>query len=61
MTLTMITEGLTRLLVANNYNPATIRFYKREWNKISRFLYDEYSDEEFEMEGYVVLPYISSS
>ena len=50
MTLTMITEGLTRLLVANNYNPATIRFYKREWNKISRFLYDEYSDEEFEME-----------
>ena len=61
MTLTMITEGLTRLLEANNYTPATIKFYKREWNKISRFLYDEYSDEEFEMEGYVVLPYISSS
>ena len=50
MTLTMITEGLTRLLEANNYTPATIKFYKREWNKISRFLYDEYSDEEFEME-----------
>ena len=33
MTLTMITEGLTRLLVANNYNPATIRFYKREWKQ----------------------------
>ena len=28
MTLTMFTEGLTRLLVANNYTPATIKFYK---------------------------------
>lgn len=50
MTLTMITEGLTKLLESNNYNPETIKFYKREWNKIRKFLYDEYSDEEFEME-----------
>ena len=50
MTLTMITEGLLKLLEANHYNPATIRFYQREWNKISAFLYAEYSDEEFEME-----------
>ena len=50
MTLTMITEGLLKLLEANHYNSATIRFYQREWNKISAFLYAEYSDEEFEME-----------
>lgn len=50
MTLTTITEGLLQLLEANHYNPETIKFYKREWNKISRFLYEEYSDEEFEME-----------
>lgn len=50
MTLTMITEGLTMLLESNNYNPETIRFYKREWDKIRRFLFEEYSDEEFEME-----------
>ena len=50
MTLTIITEGLLKLLKANHYNPATIRFYQREWKKISSFLYAEYSDEEFEME-----------
>ena len=50
MTLSIITEGLLKLLEANHYNPATIRFYQREWNKISSFLYAEYSDEEFEME-----------
>lgn len=50
MTLTMITEGLLKLLEANNYNPKTIKFYKREWNKISSFIHDEYSDDEFEME-----------
>ena len=50
MTLTVITEGLLKLLEANHYNPATIRFYQREWNKISSFLYSEYADEEFEME-----------
>ncbi len=50
MTLTMITEGLLKLLEANNYSPKTIKVYQREWGKISRFLYAEYSDEEFEME-----------
>ena len=50
MTLTIITEGLLKLLEANHYNPATIKFYQREWKKISSFLYAEYSDEEFEME-----------
>ena len=50
MTLTAITEGLTKLLESNNYNPATVKFYKREWSKIQRFLVSEYGDEEFEME-----------
>ena len=50
MTLTAITEGLTKLLESNNYNPATVKFYKREWFKIQCFLVSEYGDEEFEME-----------
>lgn len=50
MTLTAITEGLQGLLEANNYNPETIKFYRREWNKIGQFLHNEYGDEEFEME-----------
>lgn len=50
MTLTVITDGLFSLLEKNNYNPATIRFYKREWSKISRFILSEYGDEEFDME-----------
>lgn len=50
MTLTVITDGLLSLLEKNNYNPATIRFYKREWSKISRFILSEYGDEEFDME-----------
>ena len=44
MTLTIITEGLLKLLKANHYNPATIRFYQREWKKISSYLYTEYSN-----------------
>lgn len=50
MTLTTITEGLQGLLETNNYNPETIKVYRREWNKIGQFLHDEYGDEEFEME-----------
>lgn len=50
MKLKMITEGLEALLLENNYNPATIHFYKREWNKIQSFLMDEYGDSEFDME-----------
>ena len=50
MTLTAIMEGLTKLLEANNYNPTTVKFYKREWSKIQSFLVSEYGDEEFEME-----------
>lgn len=50
MKLEMITEGLNALLLENNYNPATIRFYEREWNKIQSFLMDEYGDTEFDME-----------
>ena len=38
MNLEMITEGLKQLLQENNYTPATIRFYEREWNKIQCFL-----------------------
>lgn len=51
MKLEMITEGLKTLLLENNYNPVTIRFYEREWNKIRSFLMDEYGDTEFDMES----------
>ncbi len=50
MKLEMITEGLKELLLENHYNPATIRFYEREWKKIHTFLTDEYGDTEYEME-----------
>lgn len=51
MKLEMITEGLKALLLENNYNPVTIHFYEREWNKIQLFLMDEYGDTEFDMES----------
>lgn len=50
MKLEVITEGLKNLLLENNYNPATIHFYEREWMKISTFLEQEYNDTEFDME-----------
>lgn len=50
MKIQMITEGLRELLNDNNYNPSTIQFYEREWNKIQRFLVEEYSDTEYDME-----------
>ncbi len=50
MKLEVITEGLKNLLFENNYNPATIHFYEREWKKISAFLEQEYNDTEFDME-----------
>lgn len=50
MKLEMITEGLKDLLLENNYNPATIHFYEREWNKVSSFILEEYGDTEFDME-----------
>lgn len=50
MKLEMITEGLKALLLENNYSPATIRFYEREWNKIHSFLIQEYCDTEFDMD-----------
>jgi site-specific recombinase XerD len=50
MKLEMITEGLKALLLENNYNPATIRFYEREWNKIQSFFMDENGNTEFDME-----------
>lgn len=51
MKLEMITEGLKDLLLVNNYNPVTIHFYEREWNKIHSFLMDEYGNTEFDMES----------
>lgn len=50
MNLEMITEGLKQLLQENNYNPVTIRFYEREWNKIQCFLTEEYGNTEYDME-----------
>lgn len=49
MKLEMITEGLKNLLLENNYSPATIHFYEREWKKIYLFLMDKYGSTEFEM------------
>lgn len=50
MTFEEITSGLRKLLLDNNYNPATIRFYEREWNKIQSFLTETYNDSMFDME-----------
>lgn len=50
MTFEEITCGLRKLLLDNNYNPATIRFYEREWNKIHSFLTGTYGDSMFDME-----------
>jgi site-specific recombinase XerD len=50
MNMEMITEGLRELLRENNYNPATLKFYEREWRKIQSFLVEEYEDTEYDME-----------
>ena len=50
MKIEKITEGLKELLLENNYNPATIHFYEREWRKIQSFLINEYGDTDYEME-----------
>lgn len=50
MKLEMITEGLKGLLLENHYNPITIKFYEREWNKIRSFLLEQYGDTEYDME-----------
>lgn len=50
MNLEMITEGLKQLLQENNYTPATIRFYEREWSKIQSFLTEEYGNTDYDME-----------
>ena len=50
MNLEMITEGLKQLLQENNYTPATIHFYEREWNKIQCFLTEKYRSTEYDME-----------
>lgn len=50
MKLSLITEGLGRLLAANHYNPATIHFYEVEWRKIGDFLKSEFNDDDFDLE-----------
>ena len=50
MTFEEITSGLRKLLSDNNYNPATIKFYEREWSKIHFFLTETYGDSMFDME-----------
>lgn len=50
MKIEMITEALLKLLENNNYNLATIKFYRREWNKIQQFLIEEYDNTEYDME-----------
>lgn len=50
MTIEAITTGLQKLLEESNYNLATLKFYQREWRKISSFLLDNYDDTEYDME-----------
>ena len=50
MTFEEITSGLRKILSDNNYNPATIRFYEREWSKIHSYLIETYGDPMFDME-----------
>ena len=45
-----ITAGLEKLLEANHYNSATIRFYRNEWRKIRLFLSEKYDNLTFDME-----------
>lgn len=49
MQLELITAGLEELLIKNNYSPGTIKIYKREWSKITKFLEKTYADTEFDM------------
>ena len=50
MTFEEITDGLMKLLLKNNYNPTTIKFYEHEWNKIQSYLIETYGDSGFDME-----------
>ena len=50
MNLEVITERLKQLLQENNYSPATIRFYEREWSKIQSFLQETHGSTEYNME-----------
>lgn len=50
MKIETITEGLLELLNENNYNSLTIQFYKREWDKIQRFLLEVYGNSDYDME-----------
>ena len=50
MTFDEITEGLKSLLISNGYNPATLKFYEREWRKIQSFMVEEYGDDSFDIE-----------
>ena len=50
MELEKITAGLQQLMKENNYNPQTLKFYMREWNKLGKFLSEHYKNQEFTME-----------
>ena len=50
MTLEEITNGLRKLLLDNNYNPTTIKFYEREWSKIHSYLIKTYGNTLFDMD-----------
>lgn len=50
MNLEVITERLKQLLQENNYSPATIHFYEREWGKIQSFLQETHGSTEYNME-----------
>lgn len=50
MKLEMITEGLTKLLVENNYSIVTIIYYEREWERLRKYLFLEFGDTEYDIQ-----------
>lgn len=50
MKLNEICVGLRALLKRNHYTEATMKFYEREWKKISKYLTEQHGTDEFTME-----------
>lgn len=50
MKLNEICIGLRALLERQHYSKATMKFYEREWKKISRYLFEQHGTDEFTMD-----------
>lgn len=42
--------GLRALLERQHYSKATMKFYEREWKKISRYLFEQHGTDKFTMD-----------